>query len=212
MIVRDFMTKNPIYTNPKELIANVKNMMDREQITKVPVLDDSGKLIGVITKTDLKKTMPSNATTLDIYELSYLLSKITVEKVMKKQPITIQKDATIEEAAKIMSEKGISSLIVMDGEVLSGILTKTDLFRAVVDMFGFKYDGVRAEVEVSDNPGELAKISKAIADQNGKIVSVITADGSDVSKRIITLKIIGISKETVEEILKTLGADIKDLR
>ena len=212
MIVRDFMTKNPIYTNPKELIANVKNMMDREQITKVPVLDDSGKLIGVITKTDLKKTMPSNATTLDIYELSYLLSKITVEKVMKKQPITIQKDATIEEAAKIMSEKGISSLIVMDGEVLSGILTKTDLFRAVVDMFGFRYEGVRAEVEVSDNPGELAKISKAIADVQGKIVSVITADGSDVSKRIITLKIIGISKEIVEEILKTLGADIKDLR
>ena len=198
MIVRDFMTKNPIYTNPKELIANVKNMMDREQITKVPVLDDSGKLIGVITKTDLKKTMPSNATTLDIYELSYLLSKITVEKVMKKQPITIQKDATIEEAAKIMSEKGISSLIVMDGEVLSGILTKTDLFRAVVDMFGFRYEGVRAEVEASDNPGELAKISKAIADAQGKIVSVITADGSDVSKRIITLKIIGISKETVE--------------
>ena len=212
MIVRDFMTKNPIYTNPKELIANVKNMMDREQITKVPVLDDSGKLIGVITKTDLKKTMPSNATTLDIYELSYLLSKITVEKVMKKQPITIQKDATIEEAAKIMSEKGISSLIVMDGEVLSGILTKTDLFKAVVDMFGFRYEGVRAEVEASDNPGELAKISKAIADAQGKIVSVITADGSDVSKRIITLKIIGISKETVEEILKTLGADIKDLR
>jgi acetoin utilization protein AcuB len=195
-----------------QLIANVKNMMDREQITKVPVLDDSGKLIGVITKTDLKKTMPSNATTLDIYELSYLLSKITVEKVMKKQPITIQKDATIEEAAKIMSEKGISSLIVMDGEVLSGILTKTDLFRAVVDMFGFRYEGVRAEVEASDNPGELAKISKAIADAQGKIVSVITADGSDVSKRIITLKIIGISKETVEEILKTLGAVIKDLR
>ena len=212
MIVRDFMTKNPIYTNPKELIANVKNMMDREQITKVPVLDDSGKLIGVITKTDLKKTMPSNATTLDIYELSYLLSKITVEKVMKKQPITIQKDATIEEAAKIMSEKGISSLIVMDGEVLSGILTKTDLFRAVVDMFGFRYEGVRAEVEVSDNPGELAKISKAIADAQGKIVSVITADGSDVSKRLITIKIIGLAKEKVREILDNLGANLKDLR
>ncbi len=123
MIVRDFMTKNPIYTNPKELISSVKNTMDREQFSKMPVLDDSGNLIGVITKTDLKKTMPSNATTLDIYELSYLLSKITVEKVMKKDPITIQKDATIEEAAKLMSEKGISSIIVMDGEVLSGILT-----------------------------------------------------------------------------------------
>ena len=212
MIVRDFMTKNPIYTNPKELISNVKSTMDREKITKVPVLDDSGKLIGVITKTDLKKTMPSDATTLDIYELSYLLSKITVEKVMKKSPITIQKDATIEEAAKLMSEKGISSLIVMDGDVLSGILTKTDLFKAVVDMFGFRYEGVRVEVELSDNPGELAKISKAIADQNGKIVSVITADGSDVSKRLVTIKIIGLEKEKVREILNGLSADIKDIR
>ena len=212
MIVRDFMTKNPIYTNPKELISNVKSTMDREQITKVPVLDEAGKLIGVITKTDLKKTMPSNATTLDIYELSYLLSKMTVEKVMKKSPITIQKEATIEEAARLMAEKGISSLIVMDGEVLAGILTKSDLFRAVVDMFGLKYDGVRASVEVSDNPGELAKISKSIADKNGKIVSVITADGSDVSKRILTLKVIGLSKNTVEEILKGLDANIKDIR
>lgn len=212
MIVRDFMTKNPVYTNPKELISTIKNTMDREKISKMPVLDDAGKLIGVITKTDLKKTMPSDATTLDIYELSYLISKMTVEKVMKKNPITIQKDATIEEAAKLMAEKGISSVIVMDGDVLAGILTKSDLFKAVVDMFGFKYDGVRASLEVSDNCGELAKISKAIADKQGKIVSFITADGSDVSKRIITFKIIGLKKAEVEEILKNLDAEIKDIR
>ena len=212
MIVRDFMTKNPIYTNPKELISNIKNTMDREKIGKIPVLDDAGKLIGVITKTDLKKAMPSEATTLDIYELSYLLSKMTVEKVMKKNPITIQKDATIEEAAKLMAEKGISSVIVLDGEVLAGILTKTDLFKAMVDMFGFKYEGVRVSLEVSDNCGELAKISKAIADEQGKIVSFITADGSDVSKRIITFKIIGLAKEKVREILGDFGGEIKDLR
>lgn len=212
MIVKDFMTKNPVYTNPKELISNIKNTMDREKIGKIPVLDESGKLIGVITKTDLKKAMPSDATTLDIYELSYLLSKMTVEKVMKKNPITIQKTATIEEAAKLMAEHGISSLIVMDDEVLAGILTKTDLFKAMVDMFGFKYDGVRASVEVSDGAGELAKISRAIADSNGKIVSAITADGSDISKRILTLKIIGLDAEQVEEILKGLNAEIKDLR
>ena len=212
MIVRDFMTKNPIYTNPKELISGVKSTMDREQISKVPVLDEAGKLIGVITKTDIKKTMPSEATTLDIYELSYLLSKMTVEKVMKKNPITIQKDATIEEAAKLMAEKGISSVIVLDGEVLTGILTKSDLFKALVDMFGLKYNGVRASLEVSDNCGELAKITKAIADENGKIVSLITADGSDVSKRIVTFKIIGLEKEKVREILANIGGEIKDIR
>lgn len=212
MIVKDFMTKNPVYTNPKELISNIKNTMDREKISKMPVLDDAGRLVGVITKTDLKKTMPSEATTLDIYELSYLISKMTVEKVMKRNPITIQKDATIEEAAKLMAEKGISSVIVLDGEVLSGILTKSDLFKAVVDMFGFKYSGVRASVEVDDRCGELARISAAIAEQNGKVVSAITADGSDAGKRILTLKITGISEEQVDSILKSLGAKIKDLR
>lgn len=212
MIVKDFMTKNPVYTNPKELISNIKNTMDREKISKMPVLDDAGRLVGVITKTDLKKTMPSEATTLDIYELSYLISKMTAEKVMKRNPITIQKDATIEEAAKLMAEKGISSVIVLDGEVLSGILTKSDLFKAVVDMFGFKYSGVRASVEVDDRCGELARISAAIAEQNGKVVSAITADGSDAGKRILTLKITGISEEQVDSILKSLGAKIKDLR
>lgn len=212
MIVKDFMTKNPVYTNPKELISNIKNTMDREKISKMPVLDDAGRLVGVITKTDLKKTMPSEATTLDIYELSYLISKMTAEKVMKRNPITIQKDATIEEAAKLMAEKGISSVIVLDGEVLSGILTKSDLFKAVVDMFGFKYSGVRASVEVDDRCGELARISAAIAEQNGKVVSAITADGSDAGKRILTLKITGISEEQVDLILKSLGAKIKDLR
>ncbi|MBQ4378146.1 MAG: CBS domain-containing protein [Treponema sp.] len=212
MIVRDFMTKNPFYTNPKEPIYNVKSVMDREKFSKVPVLDDSGKLVGVVTKTDLKKAMPSEATTLDIYELGYLLSKITVEKVMKKDPITIQKDATIEEAAKIMSEKGLSSLVVMDGEVLTGILSKSDLFKALVNMFGLRYEGVRASLEVSDDCGVLAKISSAIAEKKGKIVSFITADGSDVSKRIITFKILGLDKETVREILSKVGGEIKDIR
>ena len=212
MIVRDFMTKNPFYTNPKEQIYNVKSVMDREKFSKVPVLDDSGKLVGVVTKTDLKKAMPSEATTLDIYELSYLLSKITVEKVMKKDPITVHKDATIEEAAKIMSEKGLSSLVVMDGEVLTGILSKSDLFKALVNMFGLRYEGVRASLEVSDDCGMLAKISSAIAEKNGKIVSFITADGSDVSKRIITFKILGLDKETVRDILSKVGGEIKDIR
>lgn len=212
MIVKDFMTKNPVYTNPKELISNIKNTMEREKISKMPVLDDSGKLVGVITKTDIKKTMPSEATSLDIYELSYLISKMTAEKVMKKNPITIQKEATIEEAAKLMAENGISSVIVLDGEILSGILTKSDLFKALVDMFGFKYDGVRASIEVNDECGELARISKSLADKNGKVVSVITADGRDVSKRIITIKIIGLKKDLVEEILRALNVEIKDIR
>ena len=79
-------------------------------------------------------------------------------------------------------------------------------------MFGFKYDGVRVSLEVSDDCGVLANISRVIADAHGKIVSFITADGSDVSKRIITFKIIGLTKEKVGEVLKSVAGEIKDIR
>lgn len=212
MIIKDFMTRNPFCVNPKDSVSEIRKIMEREHVEKLPVLDDSGAVIGIVTKFELRSAMPSEATTLDIYEISYLLSKMTVKSIMRKNPVFVQENTPIEEAAKIMAEKKISSLLVMKGGALSGIFTKSDLFRAVVDMFGAKYDGVRATVEVDDKCGELAEISQAIADENGKIVSVITSEGGDVSRRTITLKIIGMKKSDVESIMKKIDAEIKDLR
>ena len=153
----------------------------------------------------------SSASTLDMYELGYLLSKLTVEKIMIKNVRTVDFDEVIEEAARTMAVEKIGCLPVMKDGILSGIITETDLFNAFISMFGATQPGVRAVIEVAEKPGELAKIAAAVAAKNGNIVSLVTTDGSDVSKRKITLKIGNLSRETVEEIIRQENVKLLDI-
>ncbi|MCI5540572.1 MAG: CBS domain-containing protein, partial [Treponema berlinense] len=188
-----------------------KALMLKEKINKLPVVDKSKKLVGIITKNDLQKAAPSSASTLDMYELGYLLSKLTVEKIMIKNVRTVDFDEVIEEAARTMAVEKIGCLPVMKDGILSGIITETDLFNAFISMFGATQPGVRAVIEVAEKPGELAKIAAAVAAKNGNIVSLVTTDGSDVSKRKITLKIGNLSRETVEEIIRQENVKLLDI-
>ncbi|WP_296018107.1 MULTISPECIES: CBS and ACT domain-containing protein [unclassified Treponema] len=212
MKVCDFMSKNVIYVSPDTSLTDAKALMIKEKINKLPVVDKSKKLVGIITKNDLQKAAPSSASTLDMYELGYLLSKLKVEKIMVKNVKTVDFDEVIEEAARTMATEKIGCLPVMKDGILSGIITETDLFNAFISMFGATLPGVRAVIEVAEKPGELARIATAVAAKNGNIVSVVTADGSDVSKRIITVKIGNLSKETVEEIIRQENVKILDIR
>ena len=212
MLVKDVMTKKPITIEPKATILEATDLMKKNNIKKLPVLDKSGALVGIITENDLQKAAPSQATTLDMYELTYLLSKLTVEKTMTKDVKTVSSDETVEEAARIMADGDFGCLPVMKDGILSGIITETDLFNAFISMFGATLPGVRAVIEVAEKPGELARIATAVAAKNGNIVSVVTTDGSDVSKRIITVKIGNLSKETVEEIIRQENVKILDIR
>lgn len=212
MKVSDFMSKNPIYITPDTSVTDAKALMMKEKISKLPVLDKSNSLVGIITKNDLQKAGPSDASTLDIYELGYLLSKLKVEKIMIKKVLTVDINEVVEEAARIMADQKIGCLPVMSEGVLAGIITETDIFNAFVAMFGARHPGVRAIVECAEKPGELARITEAVAEKNGNIVSVVTADGSDVSKRNITVKVSNIGLKDFEELLKGAGVKILDIR
>ena len=210
--MNECMSKNVIYVSPDTSLTDAKALMIKEKINKLPVVDKSKKLVGIITKNDLQKAAPSSASTLDMYELGYLLSKLKVEKIMVKNVRTVDFDEVIEEAARTMATEKIGCLPVMKDGILSGIITETDLFNAFISMFGATLPGVRAVIEVAEKPGELARIATAVAAKNGNIVSVVTTDGSDVSKRIITVKIGNLSKETVEEIIRQENVKILDIR
>ncbi len=212
MKVCDFMSKNPIYVSPDASVTDAKALMTKEKINKLPVVDKSNRLVGIITKNDLQKADPSSASTLDIYELGYLLSKLKVEKIMVKDVQTVDAGEVIEEAARIMADKKIGCLPVMSDGLLSGIITETDIFNAFVTMFGARHPGVRVIVEMAEKPGELAKIAQAVAEKNGNIVSVVTADGSDITKRSVTVKIGNLDKKTVEDIVSSVGLKILDIR
>ena len=123
MLVKDVMTKKPITIEPKATILEATDLMKKNNIKKLPVLDKSGALVGIITENDLQKAAPSQATTLDMYELTYLLSKLTVEKTMTKDVKTVSFDETVEEAARIMSDGDFGCLPVMKDNLLVGIIT-----------------------------------------------------------------------------------------
>ena len=212
MIVANVMTKNPVFVSPDMSVNDAKALMLKEKIGKLPVLDKSNRLVGIITRKDLVKAGPSAATTLDMYEISYLLSKLKVEKVMQKKVITVQMSEVVEEAARVMADSAIGCLPIMKGDLLVGIITKTDLFRAFVHMFSARDAGLRISFQIKEKQGMIAQLSKSIVENNGNIVSLITCDGDDLSMRRCTIKVAGIERDKMESILNELDVTIEDIR
>jgi CBS domain-containing protein len=129
--VRDWMTPNPITIVPKTALLDAHKLMRDSRIRRLPVVD-RGRLVGIVTLGNVREAEPSRPTTLSIYELNYLLSKLTVDKIMTREPITISPNATVREAAQRMLDHKIGGLPVMDNDRLVGIITESDIFRVLV--------------------------------------------------------------------------------
>jgi acetoin utilization protein AcuB len=192
--------------------------MEREHIAHLPVLDKNNNLAGIVAKKDMLKAGPSPATSLDMYEISYLLSKLKVEKIMEKKVITVDENEVVEEAARIMADKDIGCLPVMrgtgsPGALLVGIITDTDLFHVFINAFGARHPGVRITFNMDEGPGHLASLADAIAKRGGNIVAFVTSEGDDLSHRRATIKVEAVSREEVEAAVKAVpGVEIEDIR
>lgn len=128
--VRDWMTPNPITINPKTTLPEAHKLMREARIRRLPVVEH-GRLVGIVTLGDVREASPSDATTLSIYELNYLLSKLTVEKIMTRDPWTITPGETIRDAARLMLDHKLGGLPVVDDSRLVGIITESDIFRVL---------------------------------------------------------------------------------
>lgn len=212
MIVSRIMIKNPIFARLDMPVNEVRALMNKEQVGYLPVLDKDNKLIGIVSKNDMFKAGPSPATTLDMYEISYLLSKLKVDAVMTKNVITVNENEVIEEAARIMADNEINCLPVLRGKMLVGIVTASDIFHFFVNAFGARHQGVRVSFSMEEKPGQIAKLSAAIAEKGGNLVAFVTQEADDLSKRNGTLKITGLDKQTVEDIFRHVQADLLDIR
>ena len=213
MIVSKVMTRNPVFIRPDMSLSDARSLMDKEKIGHLPVLDKKNSLIGLITKKDLLKAGPSSATSLDMFEISYLLSKLTVEKIMEKNVVTVAVNEVVEEAARIMADRGIGCLPVMSGALLVGIITDTDLFHEFINAFGARHKGVRITLNFDEKPGQLAKFTTAVAAKGGNFVAFVSSDGDDLQHRRATLKITGVSRAFIEEAVKVIdNVEIEDLR
>ena len=212
MLVGERM-RRPVITIRAEMpIQDALKLMHTEHIRRVPVVDARGRLVGLVSEMDLLKASPSEATSLSIWEVHYLLSKITVERVMTREVITVAEQTPIEEAARIMADNEIGGLPVLRGRELVGIVTETDLFRVFLELLGAREAGVRLAALVANRPGELAKLTSAVYQAGGNFLALVTSLGDSTENRLVTAKIEGIDLSDLRRIVEPLVQKVVDLR
>jgi acetoin utilization protein AcuB len=211
MFVGERMSRPVISVSPDMPINDCLAMFRKERIRRAPVMKD-GKLVGIVSERDLLNATPSSATTLSVWELHYLISKVTVKNVMAKKVITVDQDTPIEEAARIMADKKIGGVPVVSGSNVVGIITETDLFKIFLELMGARYKAQRVTVQLADEPGQLAKLTQAIALNGGNFISFGMFSGPNANTRLVTFKVEGISKNKIKEVLDSVVMKFWDMR
>jgi len=136
MLVGERMSRPVLSVSPATPIQEALAQMRKERVSRYPVINKKGKLVGIVSEADLLHASPSDATSLSVWEINYLVSKITVERVMTTEVITVTEDTPLEEAARIMADHRVGGLPVMKGKAVIGMITQTDLFRVFLEMLG----------------------------------------------------------------------------
>ncbi len=173
MYVGWHMITNPLSITPETPIIKAREIMNERGISHLPVTDENNNLLGLVTDRDLREAWASPATTLSVYELTYILQKVTVESIMKKKLITVTEDTTIERAAFTMHEKKIGCLPVVSGRQLIGIITNSDLMSLLLSALGMSDDSGRITILAQDRIGILSHLTSLLRDNGISIKSIL---------------------------------------
>ncbi len=211
MLVGERMSQPVISVSPETPIHDALAMFKKEHIRRAPVIQD-GKMVGIVTETDLLNASPSPVSTLSVWEMNYLLSKVTVSQVMSRQVISVAKDTPIEEAARILADNKLGGLPVLDGGNVVGIITETDLFKVFLELMGAREKGVRVTAQIAEKPGQLAQLTKAIAEAGGNFISFGQFTGPDTSSKLVTFKVAGMDMEAVKASVEKIVKKFWDVR
>jgi acetoin utilization protein AcuB len=175
MLVKDWMTKTVVTIDPNDSMQDAIRLMKDHDIRMLPVLR-KGDLIGIITDRDVKRSSASDATTLEIHELLYLVSRIKVKDIMTKDPITVPFDYTIEETAEVLLKNKISGAPVVDqAGQLVGTITQVDIFRALISLTGVGSRGIQFAFRLEDRPGSIKEVADIIRIYGGRMASILSS-------------------------------------
>lgn len=211
MFVGERMSHPVISVTPETPVHDALALFKKEHIRRAPVMKN-GKLLGIISESDLLNASPSPVTSLSVWEMNYLMSKVTVKNVMTKKVKTIDVNTPIEEAARVMADSKIGGMPVMRSGKIVGMITETDLFKIFLELMGARTKALRVTALVDEKPGQLAKVTKAIAEAGGNFLSFGMFSGPDTSSRVITFKVEGMSKDAVTKTLSNVVKKFWDIR
>ncbi|MEA3334305.1 MAG: CBS and ACT domain-containing protein [Chloroflexota bacterium] len=213
MFVRDRMNANPVTVTRDLPFQEALQLMRENKVRRLPVVDKKGRLVGIVSERDLLYASPSPASSLSVWELQYLLSKIDVGELMTKNVVSVSPNTPIEDAARLMVDNRIGGLpVIDDSRQVVGVITETDIFKTFVEMFGGGESGVRLALKVPERKGVLAALSQAILDLGGNIVSVGSFGYQTPGERELVVKVQGVSQAELVDTLESLGDHVVDAR
>jgi acetoin utilization protein AcuB len=207
MLVKDWMSKDPITINDDTSMMKAIHLMKQNRFRRLPVLHE-GRLVGIVSDRDLKEASPSKATTLDVHELYYLLAELHVKDIMTRDPVTVSPESTVEHAAQLMLENTISGLPVVDdqGKVV-GILTQSDVFRAFMHITGILQGGVQFALRLEDRPGLIKGVVDLLREKGARFVSLLTSYTSpQEGYRDVYVRVKNLTPEALEAVKKELAS------
>jgi acetoin utilization protein AcuB len=210
MLVKNWMNKPAITIDKTSSMQEAMNLMKTHRISLLPVMDKK-RLVGVVTDRDLKKASPSDATTLEIHELLYLLSTIQVKDIMSSKPISVPPDFTIEETAEILLANKISGVPVVDtGGSVVGVITHTDLFKVIISLTGIGKKGIQFAFCLEDRQGSILEVAQVIRNFGGRITSILTSYEKVIEgQRNVYIRIHSIDRLKLEELKAALKQKAK---
>ena len=175
MLVTNWMSKNIVTVDENDSMHDAMKLLKEHDIRMLPVMK-KGKLVGIVTDRDLKRASASDATTLDVHELLYLITQIKVKNIMTRDVITVPPDFTVEETTLVLQKNKISGAPVVDSDgQLVGTITQTDLFRVLISLTGVAKGGIQFGLQVEDRPGSIKEVADIIRAYGGRMVSILTS-------------------------------------
>jgi acetoin utilization protein AcuB len=213
MLVREQMSSPAVTIDKDAPFQEALKTMRDHKFRRLIVVNEHGKLAGIVSERDLLHASPSPATSLSVWEVNYLLWRLKIGDIMTHNVVTIADDAPIEQAASIMVARKIGGLPVLNAEgKIVGVITETDIFKAFVELLGGDEQGLRLTLEVPAGGGTLAKLSQAIFDLGGNILSVGSLDREQDGKRELIIKVRGVPKQELIDVLESIGDHVVDAR
>ena len=210
MYVDRIMTREMVTVTEQTKLARLSELMREHKLRHLPVVDDTDRLVGIVSHRDVQHAEPSSITTLDVGEVNYLLSKVTAAQVMHHDVITATPDMLVEQAGCLMRDRRVGCLPVVDGDKLVGIITGVDLVDFFLEVTGCQVDdAARITVHLPDDPGMLAGLLSAVNHAGGKIVTVVSPTHPDeTGLRIAIVRYRADDLQMVIDQLREAGYDI----
>jgi acetoin utilization protein AcuB len=207
MRTKDIMTTNVVTVNEKTSITDARRIMEAHRIRRLPVMN-GGELVGLVTKHKLLEVAPSPATSLNRWELNYLLDKLTVKEIMVKNPCTITPDTPVEEALRTGQEKGYGAFPVVEDGRLVGMVTESDIVRLMTEALGVTEKGTHVEIKIPHMNGNTKRILKVLDRNKTGLLSLVTFKGAADGGATIALRLERKDTEAVAKELESSGFHI----